>query len=162
MYQNMMIGVVILIALLVAQRVYRSWQTEKPPGQGTGKTRQFNPGKRSGTMAPKGGGDHGMSAEPYHCVTLEGRCAALGTYKGKRFLASNAPPLPVPDCTSGRCQCHYTHHADRRATDTDRRLLGRLADEQYSITGKSERRGAHGRRKSDGNWATVDDWSNAV
>ena len=157
MYQNLMFLGVVLVSAMVVLRIYQSWQKEKAlkPGAKTKSVlRQQKTGRRQ-----RG---HAMSAEPYHCVTLVGGCPALETYKGKRFLASSAPPLPVPDCTAERCDCHYTHHSDRRKPNEDRRTLGRMAEEQYTLTGNSERRGSHGRRKSDGNWATIDDWSSAV
>ena len=45
----------------------------------------------------------------------ESACAAVREIKGKRFLARNAPRLPLPDCTSqDRCQCKYRHYGDRR------------------------------------------------
>ena len=157
MYQNIMLGALVLVLLLIAQRIYNTWQLEK-----TRKPAVAASARRPAKKTAKAKGAEGMSAQPFHCVTLVGNCPALEDYKGKRFLASDAPPLPVPDCTSDRCQCHYTHHADRRDPNTDRRALGRFAEEQYTLIGNPERRGSRGRRKSDGNWATIDDWSNAV
>ena len=152
MYQNIMFAAVVLILLLVAQRVYNTWQKEK--------TRK--PAASAKRGAPRSRQTNAMSAQPFHCVTLVGNCKALESYKGKRFLASNAPTLPVPGCTAGRCECHYMHHADRREPNTDRRALGRLAEEQYTLTGNAERRESRGRRKSDGGWASIDEWSNVV
>ena len=146
----------LLVLVLIAKRIYSTWQLEKTrkPAAGTA--------RRPAKKVAKAKSEQSMSAQPFHCVTLVGNCPALEGYKGKRFLATDAPPLPVPECTSARCQCHYTHHADRRDPNTDRRALGRLAEEQYTLVGNPERRGSRGRRKSDGNWATIDEWSNAV
>lgn len=156
MLQNIMLGAVLLVLVLVAQRIYSTWQFEKTRNAAAGAKR------KAGTKSGRKSGSGSMSAQPYHSVTLVGDCASLETYKGKRFLASNAPPLPVPDCTCEDCHCHYVHHADRRDPKDDRRAMGRLAEEQYTLSGNSERRGSRGRRKSDGNWADIDEWSKAV
>jgi hypothetical protein len=39
---------------------------------------------------------------------------------GRRFLASEAPNLPLPGCNATECDCHFIHHNDRR-TGKDRR-----------------------------------------
>lgn len=150
MYQNIMLAGVAVMIGLVALRVYRSWEAEKAR----------KPAPRSRPEASKSSNTRDeVSAQPFHCVTLVGNCGALRAYRGKRFLARTAPPLPVPGCTAQRCSCHYVHHADRRKPNEDRRALGRMAEEQHILVGNSERRKSRGRRKSDGGWATIDGWS---
>ncbi len=42
-------------------------------------------------------------------------CVAAKDMRGKRFLARNAPKLPLPDCTrQDKCECKYRHLPDRR------------------------------------------------
>ena len=78
--------------------------------------------KRSG-----GGDDADAEAEsvarakksPYHAVSVrigESACLAAKTIEGKRFLAAEAPQLPLAECSSGEdCRCRFVHHEDRRA-----------------------------------------------
>ena len=42
-------------------------------------------------------------------------CDAAKNMKGRRFLSSAAPRIPLPDCDVGECQCKFVHHKDRRA-----------------------------------------------
>jgi hypothetical protein len=68
----------------------------------------------------------------WHAVSVvpgEPNCTAVQQLRGMRFLAAEAPRIPVPQCAMpARCQCVYRHYADRRAA------LRRIAD-----------RGMHGR-----------------
>jgi hypothetical protein len=70
--------------------------------------------------------------QPWHAVGVVGGtavCPPARHIKGKRFLAAEAPPIPLPDCTSPwRCKCVYRHYADRRAGPrriADRGMFGR-------------------------------------
>lgn len=54
----------------------------------------------------------------YHAVSIKPgayACAAANDIAGQRFLASEAPALPLPECDAAECECHFTHHKDRRA-----------------------------------------------
>ena len=63
---------------------------------------------------------------PYHCVEIEPLdyearkstpikiCSCVLKQKGARYLSNNAPQLPLPQCDSKNCTCHYKHHNDRR------------------------------------------------
>ncbi len=69
--------------------------------------------------------EHHRVVNPYHAVSIEPgskTCAESLKHSGERFLATSAPMLPLPSCTSATCQCRYTHYNDRRAT-RDRRVL---------------------------------------
>ena len=72
------------------------------------------------------------TSSKWHAVSIvpgEPGCSAVQQIRGTRFLAAEAPRIPVPHCTmQARCQCIYRHHADRRGA------LRRIAD-----------RGMHGR-----------------
>jgi hypothetical protein len=54
----------------------------------------------------------------YHAVSIKPgayACSAANDMAGQRFLASEAPSLPLPDCNAAGCECHFTHHEDRRS-----------------------------------------------
>ena len=54
----------------------------------------------------------------YHAVSIKPgayACMAANAIAGQRFLASDAPSLPLPDCDAAECECHFTHHDDRRS-----------------------------------------------
>ena len=86
--------------------------------------------------------------EPWHAVGVVGgtmACAPILRIKGKRYLPADAPPIPLPDCTSPwRCKCVYRHYSDRRAAPrriADRGMFGRHIG--------AERRQQRGRREDD-------------
>ena len=90
--------------------------------------------------------------EPWHAVSVvggTGACPATERLGDKRFLSKEAPPLPLPECSSpSLCKCTYCHYSDRRATlrrETDR---GGFPRPRF---GKDRREGplAHGRRADD-------------
>ena len=65
-----------------------------------------------------------IKKQTYHGVTIHQCAAACGnvlSLNGKRFLASEAPSLPVFGCTAKECTCIYEHHKDRRS-DIQRRI----------------------------------------
>ena len=80
--------------------------------------------------------------EEYHAVSIKPgayACGEANEIAGERFLASEAPEIPLPGCTSSNCECHFVHHKDRR-TGKDRRspftsaglatATGKFADER--------------------------------
>ena len=87
--------------------------------------------------------------EPWSAVRLvpHGKaCARATALHDKRFLAREAPALPLKGCTlPSSCNCMYKHYVDRRS--------GPRRDEE--VTGRRvarpsvERRSARGRRGSD-------------
>src|SRR5437868_4556464 len=86
--------------------------------------------------------------EPWHAVSIVAgvtACPAAAQAKGKRFLATDAPRIPLQDCAwAWRCKCVYRHHPDRRAAPrriADRGMMGRHKG--------SERRQSRGRRGDD-------------
>ena len=59
----------------------------------------------------------------YHAVAIkysENACDAAKAMTGRRFLATAAPRLPLPECDFLDCRCQFAHHDDRRA-GSDRR-----------------------------------------
>jgi hypothetical protein len=89
-------------------------------------------------------------SERWHAVGIvpgKGACAAARALRGKRYLSrTEAPKLPLADCTRGReCPCTYQHFADRRGG-------ARRADENVGFqwgTPKRENRQRRGRRDRD-------------
>jgi hypothetical protein len=79
-------------------------------------------------------------------IGASGSCAASRSLKGQRFLGSEAPRLPLADCSApGSCRCVYRKHPDRRAgprREGERSGVNRPGP-------KPERRGKRGRRSTD-------------
>jgi hypothetical protein len=85
---------------------------------------------------------HAVSIEPGHHA-----CAAANFLRGKRFLSSEAPPLPLRECICQQCECRYLHHEDRRSRTRRARDVGITVDE---FVAKERRKGgSRGRRGSD-------------
>lgn len=88
------------------------------------------------------------ASKKYHCVEVRKgslACKAVHELGSVRYLADEAPRLPVPGCTAAQCACSFIHHDDRR--DDDRRNpYGQYANFPPLITG--ERRSRIERRKS--------------
>jgi hypothetical protein len=83
----------------------------------------------------------------FHAVTIrfgQDACPAVQALAKNRFLAKEAPRLPLDECTVADCQCEYKHHDDRR-DEEDRR------EEPISVPryeGEQRRRAREDRRKS--------------
>ena len=67
-------------------------------------------------------------------------CDAVKKLEGKRFLSSEVPLIPLPDCTSPNCKCTYIRHQDRRDRSKDRRESFISQSSQYTASGNDERR----------------------
>ena len=82
---------------------------------------------------------------------LASRCAcdAVKMVEGKRYLAAQAPKLPLLDCSAERCTCRYVRHEDRRGSQGDRRALYSLQTDLYGVDGQPDRRRRQGRRRAD-------------
>ena len=60
----------------------------------------------------------GRSETAYHAVSIRfevNACNAAKALAGHRFLATEAPELPLPECEMTICKCRFVHHEDRRA-----------------------------------------------
>lgn len=87
----------------------------------------------------------------WHAVSIvpKGMCCELvKSLRTSRFLSSEAPHLPLPECTMpSSCTCAYKHHEDRRAK-------ARRSDELHGIRRSrwtaEERRTRGDRRTTDG------------
>ena len=89
---------------------------------------------------------------PYRSVSIfcdSSPCEASIALRDKRFLTSESPLLPLPDCNSCTCSCKYAHHDDRRYEIEDRRTPMALSSELFDRSGRKDRRSEGGRRTSD-------------
>jgi hypothetical protein len=75
-----------------------------------------------------------------------GACAAAKALGGQRFLANQAPALPLVGCTNKRCDCSFAKLTDRR-TEDDRRWGNDGLSASMFI--KVQRRKQTGRRDKD-------------
>lgn len=95
---------------------------------------------------------NGTATNKYRAVSIHcpsDGCAAARALGERRFLAREAPALPLPECDHAACTCSYAHHADQRVVDDDRRNIHGLQTELYTRTADHERRTRHGRREHD-------------
>jgi hypothetical protein len=87
---------------------------------------------------------------PWHAVsvvTADSGCPAMRASCGIRYLAADAPRLPLAHCDSpASCSCSYKHHIDRRAQPRRRDELVGLRRKGYVA---QERRVLRGRREDD-------------
>jgi hypothetical protein len=82
------------------------------------------------------------SRHAWHAVTIVASgsaCPAAINCKGKRFLSSEAPRLPLTECTAERCSCKYRHYEDRR--NAPRRAEERGAAPSRVSTNRRAKRG---------------------
>jgi hypothetical protein len=90
-----------------------------------------------------------LRIEPWSAVRIATHgdsCAKAVALRDKRFLARDAPALPLKGCTrSAACNCIYRHYSDRRAGP--RREVAEIGSRKPAAP--SERRGARGRRGAD-------------
>ena len=88
----------------------------------------------------------------YHAVSVTcgpDACKEALALAGKRILSDEISHFPLPDCTSGNCQCKFVHYDDRRGAESDKRAPTALRSELYTASGRPERRTGGGRRGSD-------------
>jgi hypothetical protein len=94
------IGVAAAVAIFAAARIRRQ--------------RQASAGKDRDVLA-------------YHCVSVlcdDGACDAARKLGQRRFLANEAPLLPLRPCTADACRCRYAHYPDRRDDNLRRNPYG--------------------------------------
>jgi len=87
-----------------------------------------------------------LNPNSWHAVEVVPRahaCAAALACKGKRFLSTEAPWLPLEDCDSAQCRCKYRHYADRRGD------LRRQEAKAAAAVEQANRRSSRGRRATD-------------
>jgi hypothetical protein len=99
---------------------------------------------------------HITVANPWHAVgivTQRPSCPVCGSYKGVRFLAHEAPPLPLRNCPDPKsCNSVYKHFPDRRAGPRraeERRAFSPMTPTVVTRGVRENRRGSTGRRRTD-------------
>ncbi len=99
---------------------------------------------------------HVKKAPPFRSVSIVSnapRCKTAIRVKDERFLAVEAPPLPLPGCTSENCHCRYHYHDDRRSELNRRAPAGSIQRDFVASENFKERKGAdrrHGPEQSFG------------
>ena len=75
-------------------------------------------------------------------------CDAVAALDGKKFLASQAPKLPIPNCSMPeKCRCKFQKYSDRRDDELGRRF--RYGQERGAWYPGAQRRQSRGRRDAD-------------
>ena len=122
------IAIVLLLAWLYVRRRHRSAETEAPVH----------------TRKPKD--------TTYHAVSIQfekNACDAAKGMGGRRFLASAAPRLPLPECNALECRCRFAHHDDRRTGKDRRNPFARAGFGHGTGKFQTERREKPDRRERD-------------
>ena len=88
----------------------------------------------------------------FHAVSIRfdaDACLHAKALQGRRFLAREAPPLPLDNCDANQCNCRFAHHKDRRSGKDRRSPFGSAG--MGAVTGRfeQERRQGGDRRKHD-------------
>lgn len=101
--------------------------------------------------------EHVYLANPWHAVaifTSRPNCPVCGKYKGVRFLAKEAPGLPLKDCPDPKaCNSIYKHFPDRRGGPrraAERRAYQPMNAKPVTRAPGDDRRSSAGRRTIDG------------
>lgn len=106
------------------------------------------PEATSRRLAHSGGG----AATEYHAVAIKVQpyaCAAAHKLEGKRYLATDAPRLPLAACDRERCECRFQHYGDRRSGRDRRSPFGSGGMAARTGSFEQERRLPEGRRADD-------------
>ena len=89
-------------------------------------------------------------------VCASGACQAATALAEKRFLSSEAPILPLSDCSSSACSCKYVHYDDRRNDSGGRRALASARADMFGQSGQKDRRSENRRsRRRRSDWGFV-------
>lgn len=86
----------------------------------------------------------------FHAVSIQpGRpcCHEARALQGQRFFSREAPALPLRNCSSANCTCHYQHHDDRRVGPRRARDMGVAIDGWIEVDQRGQQ--GRGRRKID-------------
>lgn len=88
----------------------------------------------------------------FHAVSIKfdaDACLHAKALQGRRFLAREAPNLPLDKCDATKCDCRFVHHEDRRSGKDRRSPFG--SGGVGAVTGRfeAERREGGDRRRND-------------
>lgn len=67
------------------------------------------------------------SNSEFHAVSLkceQNACQVAKDMRGRRFLSSAAPRIPLPECDARECSCRFVHYQDRRKRENRRSPFG--------------------------------------
>ena len=82
-------------------------------------------------------------------ITYSGQaCKAASELSGRRFLATAAPRLPLPECDVLECKCRFAHHDDRRSNKDRRSPFGPGGAAGTTGSFSTEQRSGTDRRQS--------------
>ncbi len=87
----------------------------------------------------------------FHAVSIKTSghaCRAAQEMVGRRFLATAAPRLPLPECDILECNCRFAHHDDRRSHKDRRSPFGPGGAAGSTGSFSSEQRSGEDRRKN--------------
>lgn len=62
----------------------------------------------------------------FHAVAIHApvsACPEVRMLTSKKYLAKEAPRLPLDNCTAPYCQCRYDHYDDRRDEENRREVI---------------------------------------
>lgn len=124
-----MAGWIFVVFCVTALAVFFSWQRKRPATARKEHTEGVVP--------------------PYHGVSVIAEkvgCAGARAIRERRYLAREAPRLPLPDCDAATCHCRYSHFDDRRAGE--RRKRRAMPREFDADAGRPENRNKRDRRSS--------------
>ncbi len=88
--------------------------------------------RRQARARPKPARPAKREAHPFRAVSVQYEtesCMSARKITEKRYLAREAPPLPLPWCEERKCPCHYRFYDDRREPGDRRSRHGRLAED---------------------------------
>lgn len=132
---NYLLGLVVLLAIWL---VFKRYQARKLDEAGAS--------ARSARLERR--------KSPYHAVSIRvGRsaCLAAKTLEGRRYLAAEAPQLPLAECSSSdTCECRFIHHDDRRSGHDRRSPFAPGGVGSGTARIQRERREGSDRRKAGG------------
>ena len=145
----MWIGLFFLLVLSVAGYLLYSSRTSsksKPaPATGTGLTdipaRVFNPSRYNDMRS--------VLAWEFVAPNLSTACQYAKNHDGVRRQAFECPSLPLADCGSHTCQCHYRPIVEERRRER-RKVHDRRGE--LRLEGGEDRRKLHDRRKDQAEW----------
>ena len=87
----------------------------------------FQKNKKQFSASEKKFKDETKKSNLFHAVSIKpdtnSRCQRVIGLEDRRFLASEAPTLPLPLCNK-TCNCRYQHHNDRRIQEERRNIYG--------------------------------------
>ena len=154
------------LAGLLAPVLYRHWRRQLNEAADSPPT-ALAPARRAVSAVAITGAIPGASAGPklaqpsasgnlkrrlarrFHGISLRSGphgCQAVHDLKGQRFLADEAPALPLPGCGQQKCQCAYSHHVDRREQDDRRSGWGTFGGFTPTVPGGNRRGKSRERR----------------